>query len=54
MAYHEMRLILSKILWNFDLELCGECEQWNDQKIMIMWDKSPLYCRLKPVKRTTA
>lgn len=39
MAYHEIRLILSKILWNFDLELCEESAKWAEQKIYIMWDK---------------
>lgn len=51
MAYHEIRLILSKVLWNFDFELCSESEEWIEQKIYLMWDKGPLYCQLKPVKR---
>ena len=51
MAYHEIRIILAKVLWHFDLQLCPESEKWNDMKIYIMWDKGPLYCQLKPVKR---
>jgi len=51
LAYHEMRLILSKVLWHFDLELCPESENWADQKIYILWDKRPLMCRLSPVER---
>ncbi|KAF2401786.1 benzoate 4-monooxygenase cytochrome P450 [Trichodelitschia bisporula] len=50
MAYHEIRIILSKVLWNFDLELCPESENWADQKIFIMWDKGPLWCRAIPVR----
>ncbi|WPH03714.1 putative cytochrome P450 [Acrodontium crateriforme] len=49
MAYHEMRLILTKLLFNFDLVLCEESQQWIDQKIFIIWDKTPLYCQLTPI-----
>lgn len=48
MAYHEMRLILTKLLYNFDIELCEESKMWIDQKIFIMWDKSPLMCNIRP------
>ncbi|KAK5119344.1 hypothetical protein LTR85_007700 [Meristemomyces frigidus] len=51
MAYHEIRIILAKVLWNFDLQLCSESDDWIDQKIYIFWDKGPLYCQLRPVKR---
>lgn len=51
MAYHEMRLILTKLLYNFDLEICPESEHWNQQKIFIMWDKPALYCQLRQVQR---
>lgn len=50
MAYHEIRLILSKVLWNFDMQLCSESGNWNEQKVFIMWDKQPLYCQLRPVR----
>lgn len=46
MAYHEMRLILAKLLYTFDIQLCKESEEWNDQKTFLMWDKGPLYCQL--------
>ncbi|PSN66721.1 cytochrome P450 [Corynespora cassiicola Philippines] len=50
MAYHEMRLILAKILYNFDFELCLESEGWIDhQETYNLWEKQPLMCRLKPV-----
>lgn len=48
MAYHEIRLILANLLYNFDLQLCKESENWNDQKTFLMWDKGPLYCKLSP------
>ena len=28
LAYAEMRLVLAKLLWNFDLELQSESEKW--------------------------
>jgi averantin hydroxylase len=52
LAYAEMRLILAKVLFNFDLELDeGKTGQWLDQKVYILWEKNPLWVRLKPVER---
>ncbi|KAI1452355.1 cytochrome P450 [Annulohypoxylon moriforme] len=45
MAWHEMRLLLAKVLFNFDIELCDKSEDWADQKIYILWAKKPLMCR---------
>ncbi|KAK2768202.1 hypothetical protein FQN54_000054 [Arachnomyces sp. PD_36] len=42
LAYSEMRLILARMLWNFDLELCEESEKWNEQLSYIVWDRRPL------------
>jgi hypothetical protein len=50
MAYHEMRLILAKTLYHFDLSLCSESERWADQKTYVLWEKGPLMCKLSPVK----
>ncbi|KAH7020684.1 cytochrome P450 [Macrophomina phaseolina] len=50
LAYHEMRIILAKVLWHFDLELSPESENWTDQKVWILWDKVPLLVRAKPVR----
>ncbi|KAF2712060.1 cytochrome P450 [Pleomassaria siparia CBS 279.74] len=47
MAYHEMRLIIAKVLFNFDLELCPESANWADQRIFTLWEKKPLLCKLK-------
>jgi len=47
MAYHEMRLILAKVLYNFDLELCADSKDWLEQSIFILWDKTPLMVKLK-------
>ena len=47
MANHEMRLIITKILYNFDLELCPESENWFDQPVFTVWQKKPLMVKLK-------
>ncbi|KAF2280273.1 cytochrome P450 [Westerdykella ornata] len=47
MAYHEMRLIISKVLYNFDLELCPESDNWMNQDTYIIWEKPPLMVKLK-------
>ena len=52
MAYHEIRLILSKVLWNFDIELCEETGNFADtRKIYVLWEKGPLWCNIKPAQR---
>jgi cytochrome P450 len=49
MAYHEMRLIIAKVLYHFDIELCPESNDWDDQNTYILWEKKPLICKLKAV-----
>jgi cytochrome P450 len=52
LAYAEMRLILARILFNFNLALADGSENWVDrQKIFILWDKPPLPVYLTPVSR---
>ncbi|KAI6360834.1 hypothetical protein MCOR25_006636 [Pyricularia grisea] len=50
LAYHEMRLIFAKVVWNFDLELTPESEGWTNQKIFVLWEKHPLMVKMKPRK----
>jgi hypothetical protein len=47
-----MRLILAKVLWNFDLSLEQESENWTNQKLQLTWRRGPLMVKLAPVKRT--
>lgn len=53
LAYAEMRLILAKMCFNFDMELDEErCGNWiGDQKIFGLWEKWPLWVKLEAVKR---
>lgn len=49
LAYVEMRLILARVLWNFDLKLAEDCRNWiGDQKIYFLWEKGPLNVHLTP------
>ncbi|KAK0119808.1 hypothetical protein ONS95_011240 [Cadophora gregata] len=51
LAYAEIRSIATRVLWNFDIELCTESERWLDQKMWLLWDKKPLMVKLKERKR---
>ncbi|KAH0593199.1 hypothetical protein MHUMG1_08921 [Metarhizium humberi] len=51
LAYAEMRLILVRLLWNFDMSLDGECEHWADQKAYSIWEKKPLMVKLVRAQR---
>lgn len=45
-AYSEMRMILARVLWKFDLELSPESDGWEKQKVYTLWDKGPLMVKL--------
>ncbi|KAL2163969.1 hypothetical protein VTH06DRAFT_3182 [Thermothelomyces fergusii] len=49
MAMHEMRLVLARLFFRFDLALCGESARWaDDQRAYVLWEKKPLLCRVAP------
>lgn len=43
-----MRLILAKVLYNFDLVLMPESAGWAKQKTFALWEKKDLMVRLRP------
>lgn len=47
LAFSEMRQILARVLWNFDLELVDKQHRWEDQKAFLLWSKGPLMCHIK-------
>ena len=51
LAYAEMRLILARMIWNFDMELAPESQGWTDQLSFVVWDKPPLKVKLTPAAR---
>lgn len=52
-AYAEMRLILCKLIWNFDLELPleGRGHEWDAQDTFVIVDKKPFDLRLVDFRR---
>jgi hypothetical protein len=47
-----MRLILAKIIFNFDLQLADDSRDWfREQKVYFLWEKPALNIRLTPVAR---
>lgn len=50
LAYHEIRLLLTMTLWNFDLSLEAESKEWSNQRLFIFWEKKPLMVKLKAVR----
>ncbi|KAI1376114.1 putative cytochrome P450 [Hypoxylon crocopeplum] len=52
LAYAEMRLILARIVYDFDMKLSDESQRWIErQRAFALWDRIPLYTYLTPVKR---
>ncbi|KAF5867749.1 putative benzoate 4-monooxygenase cytochrome p450 protein [Botrytis fragariae] len=46
LAYNEMRLLISRLLFRFDYELLPGQETWHDnQRAFLLWDKQPLKVR---------
>ena len=51
LAYAEMRLIMAKVLFNFDLELVDKNIDWlGVQKVFTLWEKGSLMVKLHPVQ----
>ena len=47
LAKAEMRLILAKLVWHFDMELVDKDEDWvSKQHVYGLWDKEPLMVKL--------
>lgn len=46
-AYAELRLIITKMLFHFDIELCEGSSMWiSRQKSYFQWEKLPLHVKL--------
>ncbi|KAH8650038.1 putative P450 monooxygenase [Xylariales sp. PMI_506] len=52
LAYVEMKMVMARVLFHFDLENCVE-GNWLDQKVYMVWDRPPLMVKLRPVNRDT-
>jgi cytochrome P450 len=47
LAMAEMRAILTRVLWHFDVELCEESREWDKQKVYLLWEKGNMWVKLK-------
>lgn len=44
-----MKMILAKLLWNFDFGLVENSDRWlEEQEIFLIWEKGPLMVNLRP------
>lgn len=50
LARAEMKLIMGKLFWHFDMELVDKESDWTQQSIYGLWDKDPLMIRMIPRK----
>lgn len=50
LACAEMRLIMCRFFWNFDVELQPESYNWTDQNTTTSWLKESLMVKLIPRK----
>jgi hypothetical protein len=48
LAYVEMRIILARMVFNFDMELDQPEQNWMDQECFVLWNKPKLMVKLKP------
>ncbi|KAF9873382.1 cytochrome P450 [Colletotrichum karsti] len=49
LAYAEMRLVVARLLWSFDLEIEKGQDDWiTSQAVFVVYDKGPLMIRLRP------
>lgn len=52
LAYIEMRLVLARVLWNFDLRIAEDSLDWmKKQRVYNLWEKGELNAYLTPVSR---
>ena len=51
LAWTELRIILSKLIWHFDIVKKGPEYDWREQLTFVMWEKKPLIVGLTPVQR---
>ncbi|KAL1980637.1 hypothetical protein VTN96DRAFT_3888 [Rasamsonia emersonii] len=55
LAYTEMRLILARVIYNFDLRIAEDSLDWvQKQRNFLMWEKGPLNVYLTPVTKGSA
>lgn len=47
LAWAEIRSILARLVWHFELELLEPEKRWEDQKVFVLWQKPSLMVKLR-------
>lgn len=50
LANAEMRTVVARLVYNFDMELVDKDKDWLDQKVFFLWHKTALNVYLTPVE----
>ncbi|KAK4627038.1 Cytochrome P450 monooxygenase sthF [Fulvia fulva] len=51
LAYAEMRFILARLMWNFEIKIADKSRNWlEEQKAYLIWEKPGLHVHLTPRK----
>ncbi|KAL3425116.1 cytochrome P450 ClCP1 [Phlyctema vagabunda] len=50
LAIVEMRLVLSRLIYRYDLEIEPGHQDWDNQRTWLLWEKGPLRVKLTPAK----
>lgn len=51
LAYAEIKIIMARLVWQFDIENATEGDWIGTQKVFMVWKKAPLWVKLHPVQR---
>ncbi|KAL2289434.1 hypothetical protein FJTKL_01724 [Diaporthe vaccinii] len=51
LAYSEIKLVMARLVWQFDIQNATEGDWMGSQKVFMVWEKAPLWIKLQPVKR---
>lgn len=47
LAWAEMRLVLARLLWTFDVEATGKPPNWTELRTFLLVEKKPFELRLR-------
>lgn len=50
LAWAELRLVLTRLLWAFDLEAAGQVLRWDELRTFLLVEKKPLEIRIRERK----
>ncbi|GJC84301.1 cytochrome P450 monooxygenase aclL [Colletotrichum liriopes] len=51
LAYAEMKLIIARLVWQFDIANATLGDWMGEQKVYMVWEKAPLWVKLHPAQR---